>query len=110
MGLMVDDSALLDAVKSLRQEVARLSERLAALEKRSAAETLPPPPTRAFQSKPVTSESISEEIVMVISAAIAAYLGVKPHLRQIRLLNNNPWGLQGRVKIQASHALETYHG
>jgi methylmalonyl-CoA carboxyltransferase large subunit len=41
----------------------------------------------------------------VIGAAIAAYLGKKPHIRQIRLLGTTGWAQQGRLTIQASHAL-----
>ena len=40
-----------------------------------------------------------------ISAAIAAFLGKKPHIRQIRLLGSAAWSQQGRLTIQASHAL-----
>ncbi len=107
MELMADDTAaLIDAIKSLREEVARLSQRVAALEKRSATEIQPQAVRTSAPAKVAIAEPLSEEIVMVISAAIAAYLGVKPHLRQIRLVNHNPWGLQGRVTIQASHALD----
>ncbi len=110
MGIMVEEhAALIDSIQSLREEVARLSQRIAALENRPAA-TVAPPIARASSKAQQIPEPISEEIVMVISAAIAAYLGVKPHLRQIRLINKNPWGLQGRVTIQASHALASYHG
>ena len=59
------------------------------------------------KSKPKT---ISEETLLVISAAIAAFLGVKPHIRQIRLLDGAPWGQQGRVTIQASHTLPVRYG
>jgi methylmalonyl-CoA carboxyltransferase 12S subunit len=111
MELTIDDNAaLIDSIKALRDEVARLSQRVAALEKRPSAEPPPPVERPPAKTKPEVSDGLSEETVMVISAAIAAYLGVKPHLRQIRLINNNPWGLQGRVTIQASHALETHHG
>jgi methylmalonyl-CoA carboxyltransferase large subunit len=54
-------------------------------------------------------ENLSEELVIVISAAIAAYLGKKPRIRQIRLLGGPAWAQQGRVTIQASHALATRH-
>ncbi len=42
---------------------------------------------------------------MVISAAVAAFLGKRPHIRQIRLLGAAAWAHQGRLTIQASHAL-----
>ncbi len=83
------------ALESLRQEVARLGERVAALEARSAtpAQTMP-------------TEELSEELLLVLSAAIAAYLGKKAPIRQIRLLRSDAWAQQGRTTIQASHALQ----
>ena len=50
------------------------------------------------------AEPLSEELVLVISAAIAAFLGKRPHIRQIRLLGSAAWAQQGRLTIQASHA------
>ena len=55
-------------------------------------------------------EGLSEELVLVISAAIAAFLGKRPHIRQIRLLGSAAWAQQGRTTIQASHALPVKHG
>jgi methylmalonyl-CoA carboxyltransferase large subunit len=81
-----------DALEALRQEVARLGERVAALEARSGKTVRP------------AADEISEELVMVISAAIAAFLGKRPHIRQIRLLRSDAWAQQGRATIQASHA------
>jgi methylmalonyl-CoA carboxyltransferase large subunit len=54
-------------------------------------------------------EEISEELLLVISAAIAAFLGKRPHIRQIRLLHSGAWAQQGRVSIQASHSLQLRH-
>jgi methylmalonyl-CoA carboxyltransferase large subunit len=51
--------------------------------------------------------AITEEELLAISAAIGAYLGVRAHIRQIRLLSTNAWAQQGRVSIQASHTLQT---
>jgi methylmalonyl-CoA carboxyltransferase large subunit len=87
-----------DAVAALREELNRLSTRIAALEAAVAA------PSRDGQ-QPQHAEEISEEVLAVISAAIAAYLGKKPHIRQVRLLGAAAWAQQGRVTIQASHAL-----
>jgi methylmalonyl-CoA carboxyltransferase large subunit len=83
-----------DALEALRQEVVRLSERVAALEARAT----PAPPAPA-------AEGLSEETLLVISAAIAAFLGKKAPIRQIRLLRSDAWAQQGRTTIQASHAL-----
>jgi methylmalonyl-CoA carboxyltransferase large subunit len=100
----VDLAGVIDTLEALRQELARLSERVAALEA-AAAPAGRASPSPAPAAAPA-AEGLSEEIVLVISAAIAAYLGKKPHIRQIRLLGSAAWAQQGRVTIQASHALQ----
>jgi methylmalonyl-CoA carboxyltransferase large subunit len=94
------------AVESLRREVAGLKDRTQALETALIR--------RVHEQVPLPRESgqaagLSEELVMVISAAIAAYLGVKPRIRQIVLVQSHPWSQQGRVTIQASHTLAVHH-
>ncbi|MEW4569250.1 hypothetical protein AB1L88_15405 [Tautonia sp. JC769] len=91
-----DLSRLVEAVEALRREVAQLSDRVSAIEAEGAAAATPPP--------------ISEELVFVISAAVAAYLGKRAHVRQIRLLGSDAWARQGRVTVQASHTLAIQHG
>ncbi len=92
---------VLSAVQSLRDEVGELRERLAALEGSASRRTAPADSQH---------DTLSEELVLTISAAIAAYLGVKPHIRQIRLLGSASWAQQGRATIQASHHLSVHHG
>jgi methylmalonyl-CoA carboxyltransferase large subunit len=99
---IMDLEKMVAAIESLRQEVARLGTRVAALE--STAEAPEPTP-----SVPEITE-LDDELVMTISAAVAAYLGVKPHIRQIRLIRGGSWAQQGRATIQASHALAFKHG
>jgi methylmalonyl-CoA carboxyltransferase large subunit len=94
----VDVAGLAETLEALRQEVRRLNERVAALEAAAPGPVRPAAPAAA-------AEGLSEELVLVISAAIAAYLGKRPHIRQIRLLGSAAWAQQGRVTIQASHAL-----
>jgi methylmalonyl-CoA carboxyltransferase large subunit len=53
------------------------------------------------------SAGISEVEMLAVSAAIAAWLGVRAHIRQIRLIRTGAWAQQGRATIQASHSL--YH-
>ena len=81
---------------SLRREVSRLKEELASLEKQ-----LP----RSNQAASAQAAPIPDDVVIAISSAIAAYLGFKPHIRQIRLIASPPWAQQGRITIQASHIL-----
>jgi len=85
-----------ELLESLRQELARLSDRVAALEGVAAPVTPANPPVPA-------AEPLSDEIVLVLGAAVAAFLGKKAHIRQIRLLGSAAWLHQGRVTIQASH-------
>jgi methylmalonyl-CoA carboxyltransferase large subunit len=103
---MADRTELSEGLAAIRKELARLGERVAALEAVPGAKpqpaAAPPPPV-------VKSEELSEEIVLVISSAIAAFLGKKPRIRQIRLLGTAAWAQQGRVTIQASHALAARH-
>jgi methylmalonyl-CoA carboxyltransferase 12S subunit len=48
---------------------------------------------------------IREERLVAISAAVAAFLGERVRIRQIRLIRTNAWAQQGRVSVQASHWL-----
>jgi methylmalonyl-CoA carboxyltransferase large subunit len=100
-----------DLLAELREEVARLSARVAALEAARAAPAargpvaVAPSPTPGPAAAPPVAEGLSEELVLVIGAAIAAFLGKKAHIRQITLLDSATWARQGRVSIQASHTL-----
>src|SRR5262245_9287440 len=94
-------------LQAIRQELARLGERVAALEKAAASgggAAPAPAPVRSAPSAPA-DEGLSEELVIVIGAAVAAFLGKKAPIRQIRLLGSTAWAQQGRVTIQASHTL-----
>src|SRR5262245_27080589 len=100
----VNSAPLAEALEALRREVARLGERVAALER--AAAVVPAAdaaPTSAATPTPAL-DGLTEELIAVITAAVAAFLGKKPHIRQIRLAGS-AWAQQGRVTIQASHAL-----
>jgi methylmalonyl-CoA carboxyltransferase large subunit len=100
-----DWSRMTEALEAIRQEMTRLNERMAALE--GLANSGPGTPTPSAQ--PEGGETLSEELILVISAAIAAYLGKKPRIHQIRLIGATAWAQQGRVTIQASHALAAQH-
>ena len=105
-------SQVAEALEALRRELAGLGERVAALEgavgvkPRVAAPSAP----AADNKRPAEAAGLSEELVLVISAAVAAFLGKRPHIRQIRLLGSAAWAQQGRTTIQASHALSVKHG
>jgi len=64
-----------------------------------------PQPAPAAQ----VSDQLDEEILMVLTATVAAFLGKTARIRRARLLStgasSNPWGQQGRVYVQGSHNL-----
>ena len=116
----LDSSAteLHSLLQDIRQQLANLSNRVAGLENlASAAVTAPavvakaeaPAAVVAAEPKPKPSMAIeagiTEEEVLAISAALAAWLGVHAHIRQIRLIRSGAWAQQGRASIQASHGL-----
>ena len=95
-------------LEQLRAQLAELSRRIEALEKRDAGPIQPAVPAPAAASSPAPApqpEGITEEELLAISAAIGAYLGVRAHIRQIRLVGTTAWAQEGRVSIQASHRL-----
>jgi methylmalonyl-CoA carboxyltransferase large subunit len=94
-------TALIEAIRELREQVAQLAERISSLETAAGA-------AAPAVVQPAPAPEISEELVLVISAAIAAFLGKKPYIRQIRLISSPTWSHQGRVSVQASHALKHY--
>jgi len=113
-----DAEALRATLEEIRSQLAALAERVNGLEKlvspvapQSATAAKAPTPEPAVSNAPATNSSvaaaagISEEEILAISAALAAWLGVQPHIRQIRLIRTSAWAQQGRVTIQASHGL-----
>ena len=98
--------AILTALEELRGVVHELSARVSAIEK-------PPPalverPPKAVVAAPLapSDEAISDDTLAVIAAAVAAFLGKRAHVRQVRLISSSAWAQQGRVSVQASHRLD----
>ena len=104
-----DQTSLVESLEALRREVASLSIRVATIERTVAEQpsSIAASPTGAGTAidTPRDLDGPTPEILAVISAALAAYFGLKPHIRQIRILGGGSWAQQGRVRIQASHAL-----
>jgi methylmalonyl-CoA carboxyltransferase 12S subunit len=78
--------------------------------KAATAQTPQPAAQPPVSSAPVPEieEGITPEILMVLSAAVAAFLGKKARVRRARQMpypGVSPWAQQGRVFIQASHNL-----
>ena len=99
--------ALLARIAGLEERIARLeAARDAAVSglvpARAPAPPLQPAPP-VVAPPPSRGEEISEEILMVIAATVAAFLGERAHVRQVRLVASDAWAQQGRVSVMASH-------
>jgi methylmalonyl-CoA carboxyltransferase large subunit len=99
-----------ESLEGLRRQLDRLGERVAALESAvaRAGPTVNAPVQAPAASPPLPTGGLDEELVATIAAAIAAYLGKKPRIRAIQLVGSSAWAQQGRVIIQASHALSVH--
>jgi methylmalonyl-CoA carboxyltransferase large subunit len=67
-----------------------------------------PPVEQPAAPEAPAEEEVSPEVILVLSAAVAAFLGKKARIRGARLVRTAPssaWTQAGRVYIQASHAL-----
>jgi methylmalonyl-CoA carboxyltransferase large subunit len=107
------------ATAAKRTEVAEVPKAMAAAAGVGASSLLQPCPevsqvvTEVRQ--PVTAESSeepSEEILVLIAAAVSAFLGKRARVRHTRLVHSegvSPWAQQGRVFVQASHNLGVSH-
>ena len=60
-------------------------------------------PAAADAAVPAVVAGITEEELLAISAAVAAYLDVRAHIRQVRLIQSTTWGQIGRLNVHASH-------
>ena len=95
---MVKTSQIL---KELQARLAELEAKNGKLALAAPQPAIAPAPAAA----PKAEETVSEEIMLVIAAAVAAYLGERAHIRVVRLAPSHAWAQQGRVSIQASHHL-----
>jgi hypothetical protein len=63
----------------------------------------------ASQPAPLPHEEITPETVLILAAAVTAFLGKKVRIRSARMVYShesfNSWSQQGRVFVQASHNL-----
>ncbi len=100
----VTENELVATLEQLQAQMAEISRRIQMLEKGTAGAGAQPVPAVAAPAP--APAAITEEELLAISAAIGAYLGVRAHIRQIRLVSTSAWAQQGRVSIQASHRLQ----
>ena len=98
-----------EVLAELRAQVADLASRLERLEAAQAPSAAPASgkPAPAAAPRPAASPGITEEELLAVSAALAAYFGVRMRIRSIRLASSPVWAQQGRVSIQASHRLHS---
>ncbi len=97
--------ALRSLLEDIRAQLAALTERVNRIENGAAAAPVQAVSASAPVPVPARPEGISDEELLAISAALGAYLGVRVHIRQIRLIDSRAWAAEGRVSIQASHRL-----
>jgi methylmalonyl-CoA carboxyltransferase large subunit len=95
----------LTTLEQLQAQIAELTKRLAEVERQAGKPAAAAPVAAPAVPVAPAPVEITEEELLAISAAIGAYLGVRAHIRQIRLLSSTAWAQQGRVSIQASHRL-----
>lgn len=73
----------------------------------------PAKPVVAPTPQPAPPEEITPEILMVLTAAVSAFLGKKAKIRRARVAQHaglsSAWAQQGRVFVQASHNLAPHH-
>jgi methylmalonyl-CoA carboxyltransferase large subunit len=97
-------------IRSLEEKLEELGKRVDKLESMLATLTKIDPSGAAKTEEQLTSAEISREVVLAISAAVAAFLGKRASIRQIRLTGETPWAMQGRATVQASHGIEFVRG
>lgn len=114
---VVNDANLAASLKAIQEQLAEFAERITALESSVArpepsqaavqphAPDAPAQPAGGALAEP---EPLSEETMLIISAAIAAFIGKRPRIRQIRLVHSASWAQQGRVGIHTSHAFDVH--
>ncbi len=104
---LVASPELAELVDDLRRQLEVLTRRVAELEGPAAGARPPAPPPQPATAPPAPTPEISGDELIAISAAVAAFLGVRAHIRQIRLIGSRAWAQEGRVSIQASHRLHS---
>jgi methylmalonyl-CoA carboxyltransferase large subunit len=123
LAIMISHRRKLD---DLRREMREMEERLNAAVSSARAQSVPeaprPKPAPAAQitpgkqtpssakSAPPVIPEVTPEMLIVIAAAVTAFLGKKVRVRSAKLLETpyelfNPWAQQGRAIVQASHNL-----
>jgi methylmalonyl-CoA carboxyltransferase large subunit len=92
----------LSARTTVRRELEKLRPAPAPPQARPAV-----PPTAVAPEPP--TDGLNDEMIAVLTATVAAFLGKKARIRRARLVSpmthSSAWAQQGRVYVQASHNL-----
>ncbi|MGA3026845.1 MAG: hypothetical protein ABSF98_18970 [Bryobacteraceae bacterium] len=105
----LDAGRLTALLEEMNGRLRGMEERIHNLELRlgeAAKPVVSAPAPVAAKAEEKEEERIEPEILMVIAAAVAAFMGKKARIRRVRRSATpgmNPWAQQGRVSIQASH-------
>ena len=83
-------------IRELRLRIEKLEALLAASAQKEKQQSVAPSPIRS---------EIAPDILLAISAAVAAFLGKRATIHQIRLTGTTAWAMQGRATVQASHGI-----
>jgi methylmalonyl-CoA carboxyltransferase large subunit len=54
---------------------------------------------------PKAPTDVPPDVVLAISAAVAAYLGKRATVRQVHLRSHSTWAKQGRAQVMTSHGI-----
>jgi methylmalonyl-CoA carboxyltransferase large subunit len=99
-----DTAALLEA---MRAEIAALTQRVQALDavhvELNALKLQVGVLEQSAAKAAAAPAPVSEEDMLAISAAVAAFLGVRARIRQVRLVHSSAWAQVGRMGTHASH-------
>jgi methylmalonyl-CoA carboxyltransferase large subunit len=101
---------LAGALKALEARVAALSQPTALQPASAPAAGVKAATAAATEAVHPGKGEVTPEILVVIAAAVTAFLGKKVRIRSAKMLQSpyevvNPWAQQGRMFIQASHNL-----
>jgi hypothetical protein len=109
-------SSLANIVNRIEAQVAELRKVVPAqpgsVQKLEATSALAGAVTAGEQHENRKVEEITPDTLVVLSAAVTAFLGKKVRIRSAKMLQSpyeivNPWSQQGRVIVQASHSLRS---
>ena len=101
---------LAGTIKSLQTRVAELSQPATLQAASAPAVEVKTAAAGAMDAAHREKGEVTPEMLVVIAAAVTAFLGKKVRIRSAKMLQSpyevvNPWSQQGRVFVQASHAL-----